>query len=286
MKNSKKKFSLALFSVVLLFFLFSCTSQKSAYNKEDWELVFVDEFNKKGLPDSALWNYDVGGEGYGNNEAQFYTKSRLENARVENGNLVIEARKESWKKNLYTSAKLFTKGKHAWTYGRIEVRAKLPKGKGTWPAIWMMSENMKTWPDDGEIDIMEHVGFNEGFIHASIHTKKYNHLIHTQKTDTIFVKDATEKFHVYLLDWSPEKIEVYVDDEKIFTTSNSEKTYEAWPFDQPFYLILNVAIGGNWGGKEGVDEGVFPQKMLVDYVRIYQQRKQKNKPKFKKNTKK
>ena len=149
------------------------------------------------------------------------------------------------------------------------MRAKLPKGKGTWPAIWMLSKNIKKWPDDGEIDIMEHVGYNQGFIHASVHTKKYNHSIGTQKTDTLLVKDATEKFHVYRADWTPEKIEMFIDNKKYFTYINTEKTYDAWPFDQPFYLILNQAVGGNWGGKEGVDSTIYPQKFLIDYVRVY-----------------
>lgn len=183
---------------------------------------------------------------------------------------MIEAHKEKWDSNEYTSAKLQTKATQTWTYGRIEVRAKLPKGRGTWPAIWMMSEKMKSWPRDGEIDIMEHVGYNPGFIHSSVHTQKYNHVINTQKTDTLYVKSAMDKFHVYTLDWTPEKVDVYVDDIKFYTYKNEEKTYEAWPLDQPFYLILNQAVGGDWGGKEGVDSSIYPQKFYIDYVRVYQ----------------
>ena len=134
----------------------------------------------------------------------------------------------------------------------------------------MMSENMREWPEDGEIDIMEHVGYNPGYIHASLHSKKYNHIINTQKTDTLIVKDVSEKFHVYKMNWTPEKIEMFVANVKYFTGENLDKTYEAWPFDQPFYLILNQAVGGNWGGKMGVDESVYPQKFYIDYVRIYQ----------------
>ncbi|MDQ1096002.1 MULTISPECIES: glycoside hydrolase family 16 protein [Chryseobacterium] len=235
-------------------------------------LIWNDEFSGIGLPDSTKWNYDVGGHGYGNNEAQFYTKNRLENARVENGKLIIEARKEQWKDNKYTSARLLTKGKFSFQYGTVEVKAKLPKGRGTWPAIWMMSEGMKKWPDDGELDIMEHVGYHQGYIHASVHTKKYNHIIGTQKTDTLIVKDASEKFHVYKAVWTPEKIDVYVDKQKYFTYENNEKTYESWPFDQPYFIILNLAIGGFWGGKEGIDDRIFPQKFEIDYVRVYQNR--------------
>ncbi|KQS92343.1 glycoside hydrolase family 16 protein [Chryseobacterium sp. Leaf394] len=254
----------------LVLSLLNCVSNKPDLSRN---LIWSDEFNYKGLPDSTKWHYDVGGDGYGNNEAQFYTKNRLENARVENGNLVIEAKKENWENNNYTSARLLTKGKFSFQYGTVEVRAKLPKGRGTWPAIWMMSENMKEWPDDGELDIMEHVGFNQGFVHASVHTKKYNHIINTQKTDTLFVKDASEKFHIYKADWTPEKIDVYIDDQKFFTYENKEKTYESWPFDQPYFIILNLAVGGFWGGKEGIDDSVFPQKYEIDYVRVYQRKK-------------
>ncbi|WP_223608146.1 family 16 glycosylhydrolase [Chryseobacterium sp. OSA05B] len=252
---------------LILLSVSDCASNRANLGKK---LIWSDEFNGKGLPDSLKWNYDVGGDGYGNDEAQFYTKNRLENARMEGGNLVIEARKENWEKNQYTSARLLTKGKFSFQYGTIEVRAKLPKGRGTWPAIWMMSEKMKKWPDDGELDIMEHVGFNQGFVHASVHTKKYNHIQGTQKTDTLVVKDVSEKFHVYKADWTPEKIDVYIDGHKFFTCENKEKTYEAWPFDQPYFIILNLAIGGFWGGKEGIDDSIFPQKYYIDYVRVYQ----------------
>lgn len=262
-----QKTLLFLSGTFLLVFLGCASRENSSQFKK---LVWSDEFNYKGLPDSTKWNYDVGGHGFGNNEAQFYTKKRLENARVENGNLIIEAKKENWEGKNYTSARLVTKGKQDWKYGRIEVKAKLPKGRGNWPAIWMLSTNMKKWPQDGELDIMEHVGYNQGFIHASVHTKKYNHIIGTQKTDTLVVKNASEKFHIYTADWSPEKIDVYVDHQKYFTYVNTEKTYEAWPFNQKLYLILNLAIGGNWGGQKGIDNSIFPQKFYIDYVKIYQ----------------
>lgn len=252
---------------MLLFSVAGCASNKPDSGRK---LIWSDEFDKKGLPDSAKWNYDTGGSGFGNEEAQFYTKDRLENARVENGKLIIEARRENRDDKKYTSARLLTKGKFSFQYGTVEVRAKLPKGRGTWPAIWMMSEDMKKWPDDGELDIMEHVGYHQGYIHASVHTKKYNHVLHTQKTDTLFVKDASDKFHVYKVDWSPEKIEVYIDNQKFFTYENKEKSFEAWPFDKPYFIILNLAIGGFWGGKEGIDDTIFPQKFEIDYVRVYQ----------------
>ena len=235
------------------------------------KLVWRDEFSVSGLPDSTKWNYDVGGHGWGNNELQYYTARQLRNARVEKGFLIIEAHKEQIGDNQYSSARMITKGKGDWTYGRIEVRAKLPKGVGTWPAIWMLASTQKiTWPDDGEIDIMEHVGYNQGTIHASAHTKKYFHSIGTQKTGTVAVPDCSEKFHVYVLEWDKESITMMVDNKPYFTFKNEHTGNDAWPFDKPFHLLLNIAVGGSWGGQKGVDEKVYPQQMIVDYVRVYQ----------------
>lgn len=235
------------------------------------KLVWSDEFNYSGLPDTSKWNYDTGGNGWGNNELQYYTANRLENARVEKGQLVIEARKESWQGKNYTSARLVTKGKGDWKYGRIEVKAKLPKGLGSWPAIWMLSSvTPLKWPDDGEIDIMEHVGYDQGNIHASIHTKDYNHIINTQKTAITNIADCSEKFHVYALDWTTDTIKISIDNRVYFSFGNEHKGKGAWPFDTPFYLLLNIAVGGNWGGAKGMDDKTLPWKMEVDYVRVYQ----------------
>lgn len=242
------------------------SSSAIAGNSELWS----DEFNYSGLPDSTKWNYDVGGHGWGNNELQYYTSRRPENARVENGILTIEARKEDFEGKKYTSARLVTKGKGDWTYGRIDVRAKLPKGLGTWPAIWMLgSTTPLKWPEDGEIDIMEHVGYDQGKIHASVHTKKYYHSIGTQKTAQIMVPDCSENFHVYSLQWDKETITMLMDNQPYFTFKNEHSGKEAWPFDGPFHLLLNVAVGGNWGGAKGVDENIWPQKMEIDYVKVY-----------------
>jgi beta-glucanase (GH16 family) len=239
--------------------------------KSPWHLVWSDEFNYKGLPDSTKWSYDIGSkDGWGNNELQYYTYRQKENARVENGKLIIEARKENKESFHYTSARLLTRGKASWQYGKIEVRAKLPKGRGSWPAIWMLAENMKEWPDDGEIDIMEHVGFHPGYIHGSIHCKKYYHVIGTQKTDTVRVPDCSSAFHVYSLEWDKDSIKVGVDNKVYFSFANEHKGYEYWPFDNKMHLILNIAVGGNWGGQKGVDDKVFPMRMEVDYVRVYQ----------------
>jgi beta-glucanase (GH16 family) len=239
--------------------------------KTSWHLVWSDEFNYKGLPDTTKWTYDVGSSnGWGNNELEYYTYRKLKNERVENGKLIIEARKERVDSFKYTSARLLTRGKTAWQYGKIEVKAKTPKGRGSWPAIWMLAENMKEWPDDGEIDIMEHVGFHQGYIHGSVHCKKYYHVIGTQKTDTVHVPDCSTIFHVYSLEWDKEIIKVAVDGKVFFSFVNEHKGYEYWPFDNKMHLILNIAVGGNWGGQKGVDDKAFPMKMEVDYVRVYQ----------------
>jgi beta-glucanase (GH16 family) len=235
------------------------------------KLVWSDEFNYSGLPDPSKWNYDVGGHGWGNNELQFYTSGRKENARVENGMLVIEARKEKWEGKDYTSARLITKGKGDWKYGRIEVRARIPSGLGTWPAIWMLgSTTPLKWPDDGEIDIMEHVGYDPGKIHGSVHCKKYYHSIGTQKTAFTMVNDFSTEFHVYQLEWNADSVRVGVDGTVYFRFGNEHSGYDAWPFDNKMHLLLNIAVGGNWGGQKGVDTTIWPRRMEIDYVRMYQ----------------
>lgn len=235
--------------------------------------VWADEFDYTGLPDPKRWTYDVGGHGWGNNELEFYTKDRLENARAEGGNLIIEARKESFENRQYTSARLVTKGRGDWTYGRYEIRAKLPKGRGTWPAIWMLasqsSYGTQFWPDNGEIDIMEHVGFDPGRIHANVHTKAFNHAIKTNKGNSQLVPDAQNAFHTYRVDWTPADMRFFIDDVEYFTFQNSGRGWAEWPYDKPFHLLLNIAVGGNWGGQQGVDDTIFPQQMLVDFVRVY-----------------
>jgi beta-glucanase (GH16 family) len=235
-------------------------------------LVWADEFDQPGPPDPTRWSYDVGGRGWGNDELEFYTRDRSENARVEDGHLIIEARRERWQGSGYTSARLVTKGKGDWTYGRVEVRARLPKGRGSWPAIWMLAttKGPLRWPDAGEIDIMEHVGFDPGVIHGSVHTKRYNHVIGTQKTATTRVPDASDAFHVYALEWDREHVRLFVDDREYFSFANEHTGRDVWPFDAPFHLILNIAVGGTWGGQHGVDEDAFPMRMEVDYVRVYQ----------------
>jgi len=254
--------------LLISFILFSLFS-KAQYDKLVWE----DDFDYTGLPDSSKWSYDIGGHGWGNQELQYYTENRKENARVEDGKLIIEARKETYNEKEYTSARLVSKHKGDWVYGRIEVRARIPHGTGTWPAIWMLPTEWiygdEGWPDVGEIDVMEHVGYDEGVIHGTIHTHDFNHMNGTQKGGRITIEDATSEFHVYAIEWTEDKIDWFVDDEKYFTYENNGAGWSSWPFDKPFHLILNIAVGGAWGGAEGVDDAIFPQKLEVDYVRVY-----------------
>lgn len=248
---------------------------------EGYALVWADEFDKPGLPDPAKWGYDTQANkgGWYNNELQYYSGPRAENARVEGGNLVIEARKERRTSEAdyggqdYSSARLLTNGKAQWTYGYFEIRAKLPCGKGIWPAIWTLGSGAGGWPMQGEIDIMEHVGWDPGRVHGNIHTKAYNHVLHTQKGAWTMVPTTCQDFHTYQLLWTKDRIVIGVDGKGYMAFDNDSKgNREAWPFDSPQYLILNIAVGG-WGGQEGgVDPATFPGKMEVDFVRVWQKR--------------
>lgn len=270
---------LRIILIVLILISISCTGQstENETKKEGeisgWTLIWSDEFDKDGLPDVRKWSYDVGDNGWGNQELQYYSSYRSENARIENGKLIIEARRDFFNGKEYTSARLVTKAKGDWTYGRFEIRAKLPTGKGTWPAIWMLpsvwSLGNGGWPDNGEIDIMEHVGYDPNVIHASIHCNKYVHTNGTQKTATINIPDATTAFHNYIVEWNETVIKAYVDDKIYFAFKNENKGWEYWPFSKSFHLILNIAVGGTWGGAQGVDNSIFPQRMEVEYVRVY-----------------
>ena len=248
----------------------------SLSQENTYQLVWSDEFDYTGLPDPARWIYDTEGNeaGWGNKESQFYTTERLENAEVKDGKLHITARLEDYEGREFTSARLVSNAD--WQYGRIEVSAKLPSAVGTWPAIWMMpggwTFNDGNWPTVGEIDIMEHVGYDPGVVHASAHSADYQWKIGTQKTGTINIPDATESFHSYILEWTPEVMKAFVDDSLYFEYANEGLGESKWPYDKPFYLILNVAVGGEWGSVKGIEKEAFPQTMEVDYVRIYQRK--------------
>jgi len=249
----------------------SPTPPAAAQISAGWTLVFSDEFDTPGALEPAKWGYETGY--IRNQEAQYYT-SRPENVRAEGGMLVIEARKEAYQSFGYTSASINTLGKYEFLYGRVEVRAKLPTGNGTWPAIWMLGTNRRQvgWPACGEIDIMENVGFDPLRISAAVHTSAYNHTIGTQKSAKITVASPWEDFHVYAMEWYPDRIDVFVDGQKYFTFANEGTGAAIWPFDKQQYLLINLAIGGSWGGQKGIDDGRFPHRYYVDYVRIYQQK--------------
>lgn len=253
-----------------------CSKDDSATSPGDsipeipgYTLVWNDEFDKQYL-DLTKWEYEVNGDGGGNNELQFYTASP-NNSYIENGKLVIKAIKETYQNREYTSARIRSKNKGDWMYGRIEVSAKIPKGVGTWPAIWMLSTDWSYggWPESGEIDIMEHVGYDQNVIHGSIHTKAYNHTIGTQKSSKLTIPTATTDFHKYAIEWFDDHIDFYIDQIKYFTFNNENNGWQYWPFDKRFHLILNIAVGGNWGGVYGVDPKAFPATMEIEYVRVY-----------------
>lgn len=243
--------------------------------------VWADEFDRPGLPDPKKWAYDTSRnkEGWYNDEKQYYAADRPENARVADGKLILEARKErladrpDFGGQDYASGKLVTRGIADWTYGYIEVRAKLACGRGVWPAIWMLAADGKTgWPAMGEIDIMEHVGWDPGRVHGTVHTKGYNHVAKTQKGSHVMLPDACTAFHTYQLDWNEDRMLIGVDGRAYMRFDNDLKGDPAtWPFDSPQYLILNVAVGG-WGGQKGIDPAAFPARMEVDYVRVWQKR--------------
>lgn len=238
---------------------FSCSSSP--------ELIWEEEFEGTELS-AEHWNFELGDGcpqlcGWGNNEAQIYTRS---NHRLEDGKLIITARKED---SLYTSARITTRDKMTFQYGRLEAKAKLPGGRGLWPALWLLGSNIGEvgWPRCGEIDILEYVGKEPGRIFTSLHTQdSYGNTVNTRKIE---IKGIDEGFHLYAMEWDPEQIRFYVDGDPVYTFAPEEKTEAIWPFDQPFFLIINLAIGGNFGGPE-IDDSIFPQEFVVDYVRVFQ----------------
>jgi beta-glucanase (GH16 family) len=247
----------------------------------EYRLVWRDEFSGSGLPDARRWAYDTAfnRSGWHNEEKQYYAARRKENARVEGGRLIVEARADGptlrrradWGGQAYSSARLITRAKAAWTYGFFEARAKLPCGRGLWPAIWTLSAHQPMkWPDDGEIDIMEHVGHEPGVIHQSVHTKAFNHQIGTHKTAQQNVATACGAYHLYQLHWTPQSIRMGIDGAEVFRFDKPSNDRAEWPFDAPQYLILNVAVGGTWGGAKGIDDAALPSRMKVDYLRVWQ----------------
>ena len=256
--------------------------------KKSWQLVWSDEFAESGAVDLTKWTVDEWPARKVNDEDQAYT-ARTKNLRVEGGNLIIEAHKEDYDGAAYTSGRVHSSGKGDFLYGRFEARARLPRGKGTWPAIWMLpsdpfhyattceegedwqgSSTCDAWPNSGEIDIMEHVGYQMDHIHGTVHNQAYYWAKWEQRKGRILVDGVADDWHVYALEWTPERIDIFVDDSHYFTYINEHTGWETWPFDKPFHLILNVAVGGMWGRSGGgIDASIFPQRMVVDYVRVY-----------------
>lgn len=259
MRRSFRNISKFGFYLELVCLLASCS-----YNTP--ELIWEDNFDHDEL-NVDYWNYELGDGcpdlcGWGNNEPQIYTN---QNHLSKDGFLHITVKKED---SLYTSTRITTKNKFEFQYGIIEARAKLPVGKGLWPAIWMLGSNIDEvgWPLCGEIDILEYVGREPDMVFNTVHTQdSHGNTMNTKKTG---IEDIEEGFHIYTANWTPEKIEFFVDNELLYTYSPKQKTHNTWPFDQPFYIILNVAIGGNFGGPD-IDDSILPQEFVIDYVRVY-----------------
>lgn len=244
---------------------------------DQWELVWSDEFDGEGLPDSSKWAYNIGDWGWGNNEPQYYTEGRIENARQENGTLIIEAHQNDLG-SAWTSARLTTQGRHAFQYGKVEFRAKVPPGRGTWAAGWLLGESYRdeiSWPYCGEIDVLECVGYEindttgKGRNHSTCHTRAYYFKQGNQIGAEIEVDSMFQKYHDYTIEWYPDRIEAFVDGEYFFTYDKNANELE-WPFANPQNIILNLAVGGGWGGAQGIDTSWASHRYILDYVRVFQ----------------
>ena len=281
-----KKTSYCLLLIAMLILITNCSKSEQETKTSNpfqipaissYQLVWNDEFDNTGLPLQSKWGYEEGL--VRNNEKQYYTRERIENARVENGILTIQGRKENFSGANYTSASIITKNKASWKYGRIEVRAKLPAGSGSWPAFWMLNNeypDFTPWPKCGEIDILEAVGKEPGNIYSTVH---YGNLWPDAKNKGLYLNNNTtySDYHTYSIEWSVDEIKFFMDSNNFFTFKKSDMLPGyTYPFDKPFYLLLNLAIGGSWGGGNpafppfGIDDSTFPQKLMIDYVRVYQ----------------
>lgn len=255
-----------LHKIILLAFV--CSGLVGCGQNRYSKLIWEEEFTGDSL-NLASWNYELGNGcpqlcGWGNNERQIYTKT---NHLLKDGHLIITAKKEG---NTYSSTRITTEGKEEFKYGRIETRAKLPKGKGIWPAFWMLGSNLRTakWPRCGEIDIMEYVGKKPQELSTSVHTQEsYGNTVNTKTT---YIEGLEEGFHVFAVEWTVNAMTFLIDSQEVYTYEPEQKTEANWPFNQPFFITLNMAIGGNFGGPQ-VDDAIFPQEFIVDYIRVYTQ---------------
>lgn len=248
------------------------TGAHSSFIPAGYDLVWNDEFDYEGLPSSEHWGYQTGGHGWGREELQLYTKDREENARVENGHLVLTARRENAGRNQFTSTRLVSKRKAEFTYGFFDIRAKMPSGRGLWPTIWMVGDTVTQigWPNAGEIDIAEHHGRTPDSVYAAAQCIAANYANDTERSSAFYLPNAETAFNNYSLYWDRDELIWYINGEEYhredrpdtFSTSN-------WPYQWPFYLIFNISVGGFEGGP--VDGSIFPSEMLIDYVRVYQE---------------
>ena len=245
---------------------------------EDWAMVWSDEFNGSEI-DTSKWVFDIGNWGWGNDEIQYYTKADQKNARVKKGNLIIEALKDE-QTNRWTSARLTTRGNVSFLYGKIEFRARVPDKKGYWAAGWLLGDSYideGSWPYCGEIDVLENVGYEihplsgDGIAHLSVHTPAYYFKRNNQITSTTPVTDMVGSFHTYTMEWSPNGMKGLIDGVPSYTYNKTANDLE-WPFYQAQNLIINLAMGGNWGGAQGIDPDLTSQKLIIDYVRVFEKR--------------
>ena len=249
-------------------------SAEPPYNvPEGYSLVWQDEFDNGPSLNADFWTHEVKGAGWVNNELQNYvnqiTPDGAKVTELKNGKLRITCLKENGK--IY-SGRVYAKQNEGWTYGYIEARIKLPKGKGTWPAFWMMPVNFKSWPADGEIDIMEEVGGHANYVSSSLHANSHVHTHGTQVTHEMYLEGAEDDFHIYSILWTAKNITTYVDGQVQLSYDNTGKGRDDWPYEDPFYIIFNLAWGGDWGAAYGIDESALPCTMEIDYVRVYQKK--------------
>ena len=251
----------------------AAAAEAAYYAPEGYQLVWQDEFNSGSELNAADWTHEVQGSGWVNNELQNSVNHRTPEGQlvteIRGGKLRITALKENGK--IY-SGRVYAKVKQGWTYGYIEASIKLPKGKGTWPAFWMMPVNFRSWPADGEIDIMEEVGYHPNYVSSSLHANAHVHSNNTQVTHEMLCQGAEDDFHTYAIEWTHDNITTYVDGRVQLSYDNRGLGRDDWPYDDPFYVILNLAWGGSWGGQQGVDESALPATMEVDYVRVFQKK--------------
>ncbi len=280
-KTKLRSFSLSIFISVILV-ICSCSYEESQTVANFKELVMQEEFEVDGPIDSSLWSYDIGngegtpsGIGWGNNELQYYT-DRSENITVQNGVLIITAKKEDFKGSSYTSARILTKGKFDQKYGRFEARMRLPYGTGMWPAFWLLGKNIDDvqWPNCGEIDIMEYRGQQPSITHGTLHGPGYSGGQAISKSYDLINDRFDTGFHVFGIEWGPKYINFYVDD-VLYNQIKPEDVPGEWVFDQPFYIVLNLAVGGSFVGSPS-NETAFPQNLLIDYVRVYKNNRTNN----------